>query len=349
MVELFIIGVCLLANALFAGTEMAFVTVSKPRLRELARTGNRVAHRILILRENPERTLSVIQVGITLVGIIAAAVGGAGAEEALSPILKNRLGLNETLAEILSIVIVVIPLTFLNVVAGELVPKAIALKNPIKIVSKSARWLIFFDRVLSPIVTALEWSTKKILKFFFYRSKPEPPESSETVDLELLSLQTRQYVLNLVGVENKRIKDVLLPWSQVISVNTSLSPAEVEHKILTSGHTRLPVLEDDQVIGILNTKEFMALRRAGETHWVTLIRPQVQVQEGDSLLRAFRQMQEKRSHLSIVYNRRERTGIVTMEDILEEVMGDIYDEDDDGVLRRILSSAYARRTLSQRP
>ena len=339
MFELLVILGCLLVNAILAGAEMAFVTVGKPRLREMAKSGNHEAVRILALRENPERTLSVLQVGITLVGALGAAVGGAGAEEFLEPLLRNHLGLNEATAEFIAIATVVVPITYLNVVIGELVPKTLALRDPTRIVLKTARWLVFFDRILAPVVTALEWSTKKLLQIFFRRAKSETPVATETVELDQLSQQARQYVLNIVGVEKKKVKDILLPWEQTVIVDIHLSSNDVESIVLASGHTRLPVLENGQTIGILNTKEFIALRKTNGTPWRSIVRPVVAVQEGDSLLKAFRQMQERRSHLSIVLRGTSRVGIVTMEDILEEVMGEIYDEDDDGALRRILSAS----------
>jgi putative hemolysin len=137
MIELAVIAACLLLNGILAGVEMAFVTIGRPRLRELARSGNRDAQSILKLRENPERTLSILQIGITLVGAIAAAVGGAGAEELLDPILMQRFAVTEETAEIIGIILVVLPITYLSVVVGELVPKALALRNPQKISSEN--------------------------------------------------------------------------------------------------------------------------------------------------------------------------------------------------------------------
>lgn len=98
------------------------------------------------------------------------------------------------------------------------------------------------------------------------------------------------------------MKDVMLPWEQVIAVRVDQTIEEVESSVISSGHTRLPVLEEDTVIGIINTKEFMALRRSGREDWQSILRPLVQVQETDPILRALRQMQEKRSHLSIVFS-----------------------------------------------
>lgn len=345
MEELFVMFICLTLNALLAGAEMAFVTVGRPRLRELSRTGNKTATRILALRDNPERTLSVIQVGITLVGALAAAVGGAGAEEFLDPIFREKFGWSENTAEFVGILAVVIPFTYLSVVFGELVPKAVALRDPLKVVLVSAKWLILFDRILSPVITGLEWSTKKVLKVVLRKSKVTPPPTTpDTLELDELSHQARQYVLNLVSIEKKKVKDVMLPWDRVVSVAIDQPIEEVESLILSSGHTRLPVRRNGAVAGLINTKELLALRKAGAGEWGAIIRPIVPVQESDSLLRALRMMQERRSHLSIVFSGGALSGIVTMEDILEEVIGDIFDEDDDGALKRILSTGSFFRT-----
>lgn len=344
--EIIVIAVCLFLNAMLAGAEMAFVTISRPSLRELARSADPSAQKMLALRNNPERTLSIIQVGITLVGALAAAVGGAAAEESIQPIFRERLGLGDRGSEILSVMTVVIPITYLSVVVGELVPKALALRNPQTIALRAARWLTWFGLLLGPIVSALEWSTKKILQIFsrWMRSEQAPADAG-SVELDLLSQQARQYVLNLVDIEKKRIRDVMLPWEQVIAVRIDQSIEEVENAVISSGHTRLPVLSGDNAIGMINTKEFMALRRSGREDWQTVIRPMVQVRENDPLLRALRLMQEKRSHLSIVFSQNGRIGIVTIEDILEEIIGDLFDEDDDGALRKILSTASKFRTI----
>ena len=129
MSEIIAMFVCIGLNGVLALTEMAFVSVGKNRLRELAREGNRDAQRLVTLRDNPERTLSILQIGITLLGAVAAATGGVSIEEALSPYLESTLGLGESGAEVLGIILIVLPLTYLSVVAGELVPKTLALRN----------------------------------------------------------------------------------------------------------------------------------------------------------------------------------------------------------------------------
>lgn len=337
--EWLIVAVCLFCNALLAAAEIAFVTLTRSQVRELLKTGKKSAEILRELRQNPERTLSVIQIGISLVGAIAAAVGGVQVAESLAPYFRNQFDVGEKSAEFMAIVVLVIPLTFLEVIFGELVPKTLALRNPSRIALASARWLDRMDRVFLPIVDFLEWSTKKILTVFFPKSRIPAPASNETVELDQLSSQARQYVLNLVGVEKKRVRDVMLPWAQVDHVMFAQSIGDVEVIALRSGHTRLPVLAEGQLFGIVNTKELLALVKSGGDKWTQIVRPMSKVSEGDSLFKALRQMQEKRSHLSAVFNGSNLVGIVTMEDIIEEIIGEIYDEDDDGALRRILSSS----------
>ncbi len=336
--EWLIVAVCLFLNALLAAAEIAFVSITRSQVRELLKTGKKSAEILLELRENPERTLSVIQVGISLVGMLAAAVGGVEAAQLLGPYLKDFLGVSQETAEGIALAIYVVPLTFLNVIFAELVPKTLALRNPQKIAMISARWLDRMDRVFLPIIDLLEWSTKKILKIFFPKSKAMSSVGPDTVELDQLSQQARQYILNLVGVEKKRVRDVMLPWGQVDHVLFAQPIDEVEAIALRSGHTRLPVMAEGQLFGIINTKELLALVKAGNDKWVHIVRPMSKVLEGDSLFKALRQMQEKRSHLSAVFLASNLVGIVTMEDIIEEIIGEIYDEDDDGALRRILSS-----------
>lgn len=346
MEEIIIVAVCLVLNALFAAYEMAFVSVSKSSLRKLTREGNKSAKRLLSLRENPERTLSVIQIGITLVGAIAAAIGGVGATDTIVPYFMQTWGLRETPSEVIAVILVVLPITYLNVVVGELVPKTLALRNPTKIVLRGAETLFVFDRILSPVVTALEWSTKKILKVFFHKSQTPEAQHHTSIEIDAFSPAHQKFIINMVEIEKKQIKDIMISWEKVNHVNHTDDIQTVLQVVLNSGHTRLPVVDNGYVLGILHTKEFVALKESGEQNWQGIVRPAVNVHFNDAALRVLRMMQEKRNHMFIVVSSTaERVGIVTLEDIIEEIVGDIFDEDDDGTVRRIFASK-ARRRLS---
>ncbi len=345
MEEIIVVIVCLSLNALFAAYEMAFVSVPKPELRSVARKGNLSAKKLLRLRENPERTLSVIQIGITLVGAIAAAVGGAGASDRIEPYFINELGLKALHAEILSVVAVVLPITYLNVVVGELVPKTLALRNPLKIVLAGAKALFIADKILSHVVSLLEWSTKKILNIFFRKKMLQEPSQLSTIEIDALSPTHQTLMLNMAQIENKKITDALVPWTKTNFVKKQDSISDVLQTVFQSGHTRLPVVDDNKIIGVLHTKEFITYRESGETDWPSIIRPSMQVHGSDSVLRTMRMMQDKKSHMAIVVNEAQILGIVTLEDLIEEVIGDIYDEDDDGKIRKIYAAKAKGRFI----
>jgi len=345
MLELIVITICLIINAVLAGSETAFIAVSRPSLRELIRQGNEKAKILYYLRENPERTLSVIQVGITFVGALAAAVGGAGAEETITPWLVTHFGINESFAEILAMLTIVIPLTYVSVVLGELVPKTFALRRPLFLAFKTAPWLHLISRFIDPIVTALEWSTKKIVNLFptEHMVHEESSQQESPIELNLLSAPNREYVLNIFKIEKTTVKEVLVGWSEVTFVEDIQTSEQVESIIISSAHTRLPVVKNKEVIGIINAKEFLAFQKTGQTNWISLIRTPIRIPINMPMLSALQVMQEKGAHMAIVYNGNTKLGIVTMEAIFEEIIGDIYDEEDDGTLKRILNSIHFKK------
>lgn len=346
MDEVLIILICLAINALLAAYEMAFVSIPRAELRALSRSGNEHAKILIDLRESPERTLSIIQIGITMVGAIAAAVGGAGAGDTLEPYFIQNFSFSETSAEALSLLLVVLPITYLSVVVGELVPKTLALRNPVRIVLSGAPALFIADRVFSPVITALEWSTQKILKIFFPRSKSTQSNELTTIVIDSFSPVHQRIMLNMADIERKQIKDIMLPWAQVVVVDLSAIPDEVFQVVIHSGHTRLPVKDNGKIVGVLHTKEFIALRELGDTNWQFIIRPVVKIQATDSALGVMNPLQGKKNHMAIVLNQQgQRLGIVTLEDILEEVVGDIFDEDDDGRIRKVYAAKIKSRVI----
>lgn len=343
MIALIIISICLAFNALLSLVEMAFVSVSKSELRGLSKS-NSHALRLLRLRERPERTLSVLQIGITIVGALSAAIGGVGAEEQLSPYFES-LGMSEHIAEVISLFIVVIPLTYLNVVLGELVPKSFAMRNPMKIALRAANGLIVAEAVLSPFVKLLENSTQFFLRVFTRPQKTSSvsEDNDASVNIANLSNAHQQYVINLVHIETKKIRDILVPWEQVNVTDVKYNLNEVLSMVIKSGHTRLPVYSENEVVGILHSKEFITFISSGDENWKKIIRPIIRIQPTTGILKTLRIMQEKKTHMALVENNSEIIGIVTLEDIIEEIVGDIYDEDDDGMLRKVLSQRLLKR------
>ncbi len=345
--EWIIVIVLVIFNGIFSCMEMAFASANVPLLRDIASKGNTSAKMFIHLKGHPERTFAVIQVGITLVGILSAAVGGAEVEASVFPYLRELLPVSGTLAEILGIALFVIPFTFFTVVVGELVPKAIAIRYPEEVSLFSSRLLILMTKIASPIVHILEKSTIKLL--FLIGIRPIPSSEETVSDLSLKSLPPfhRDYILNLFALRFKKTSEVMLPFHKVVTVHSSMGKEEILEIIIACGHTRLPVISDEaesQIVGILHTKEFVAMMNTKTEFFITsLLRKPYFVDVNESILRILKSLQGDRIHMAIVRQGTQSIGIITIEDILEEVVGEIYDEDDDGMVKKIWSQRISSR------
>ncbi|NGX37281.1 MAG: Hemolysin C [Chlamydiae bacterium] len=327
MWQIIVIIICLGFNALLAATELAFIAMGKARLKHLANQGKPAAVRVLTLRENPEKTLSILQLGITFIGVVAAAVGGVLMDQVATPWLMDQFGLGEGLSEVLAIAFFVIPYTYVNIVLSELLPKSLALRNPKWVIFHMERGLVFLGKILAPFVYVVEKSTKFLVKIFSSLVNHEEVEAEDMISVGKL---VRPYMLKLAKIEGKFVKDVMIPWKEVDKLKISLSIEDVKKVILRTGHTRLPLMDNGNPIALLQSKEFIAFLEEGNPNWQTLQRPLIKLGERDSLIHALRVMQGEHSHLSLVLKEGEPMGIVTIEDILEEIVGEIYDEDDIG-------------------
>lgn len=325
MWQILVIVVCLVLNALIAASELAFVSLSKSRLRHLAEKGEAGAKRVLELKENPERILSILQLGQTFISIVAAAVGGIQVDSFATPLFTKYLGSGPILGEILSLVIFVFPYTLFSVVVSELLPKSLALRNPKWVIYKTDRWLVFFSKLFAPLVFLLEKSTRWCAKLFHPWVKDEAIEKGEWI---LTGQMMRPYVRRLVSFEEKPLVDLMIPWQEVGWIEKGMTIESVEKVVLTTGHTRLPVVEKGKPIALLHSKEFHLFLKNNDPNWQSIVHPLVCFDKECAIVEALRKLQKAHSHLGVVFSKDEPIGIVTMEDIFEEVVGEIYDEDD---------------------
>jgi putative hemolysin len=340
MLDFLIVCLCLVINAFFSAYEMAFVTISKEEVSELEDSGKSAFLRLKLFKKKPERTLSVIQIGITLVGAIAAAVGGTGAVESLEPYIVNEYGLSRSFAEAIAVVVVILPLTYFSVVFGELLPKTIALKHPQRILLLGTNILGFIDRGLSPIVTFLEISTNFLLKIIRMGPAASEEESmGQTIDIGNLPGYHQKFVQNLVSLKGKTASKSMIPWNKVAYLNFADTEEEVRDKISQTHHSRFPVVDGDTLVGILYLKELSDQSKSMHQPWQGQLRPAVKVFDSGKALEAFLRMQEKKTHLAVVMNNEDKfVGIITIEDVLEEVVGDIHDFTDESRTSRMLSN-----------
>lgn len=340
MLDFIIVIICLGINAFFSAYEMAFVTVSREEMDELTEDAKGISKRLIVFKKKPERTLSVIQIGITLVGAIAAAVGGTGAVESLEPYFVENYGLSRSLAEAISVTTVIVPLTYFSVVFGELVPKTIALKHPLKVIRMGTNVLNIIDSVLSPIVTFLEISTNYLLRFTGLDAREDEDESmGESVEIGNLPQYHQKFVRNLVSLKGRKVEKAMISWDKVSFLNFSDSEDEVRLKMSATPHSRFPVVDGDVIVGILLKKEIQGVKIQSKYPWQGILRPVLKVSHSEKVLEAFLRMQEKQTPLAVVEDSANHyQGIITIEDIIEEVVGDINDQADYSMTSKVLSN-----------
>lgn len=348
MIECLFIAICIFLNAILSCIEMAFITVSKAHIKKLAESDYLSAKKVLLLKTNQERTLSVLQLGFTILGGISAAFSGVLAINIISPYLLRTWQISLLFGNLTAIALVIIPLTFFLIFFGELIPKSIALRFPLRIVLLGGYILFYLDLLFYPVVYLLETSNKFLTHFVFMNFKSENPISTAgNVDLANLTEAHKQYIFNLINVDKRTVKDVMLPWEQTTTIYINEHQHEVHEKIKASRHTRMPVInENDEVIGLLHAKEFVSESEIAKLDWSQLIRKIPELNSKEPILSALKKLQNQKCHLAIIKENDKIIGIVTMEDIFEEVVGEIYDEDDEP--NTLLSVNSRLRTMSMK-
>lgn len=232
---------------------------------------------------------------------------------------------------------------FVTIVVGELAPKALALRHAAHIALAGTRGRQVLERALLPMVDLLAWVTSALVA----RISPAPFTAASRAPAPVAR---QRYALDLVVLATRRVRDAMIPWAQTVTADVSMRPQPLTDMALASGHTRLPVLSGREVNGILHTKELLMCLAAGERDWRTLVRPAVTVGPEDPLLSVLRLLQARQSHMGIVMGPDGvPLGIVTLEDILEEVLGDLYDEDDDRAVERLMAARGKLKDVALRP
>lgn len=347
LIEILIVLLMLILNAVFAAYELALASVSLGRLRLLSEQQKKGAVAALAMKGRMEASLAVIQIGVTLAGSFAAATGGAGAEEALSPRLERWLGISPEPAEILSVIMVVLPLSAMMIVLGELVPKMLAIRNSESVCLALSRYMRAFAWMVHPVVMTFEWATKRLVGIFERKVGSSSTALYEGGLMELRAQARALRTSHIIGAEQERIilgastlthqrvADILVPPQDIVMLNAQ-APL-TEHMVVAhlEGYTRFPVTDapgdPQRIVGYVNAKElvFLAKSYPGDPTLKQILRPLVTVAPEASIGQAFSQMMREHVHLAIVRDEAGAVkGMITLEDILEEIVGDIQDEFD---------------------
>jgi magnesium and cobalt exporter, CNNM family len=342
LVEALFIAVLILLNGYLAGTEIAVVTARKSNIKQLAESGNRSAKAFLKLKEEPDRFLATIQIGITGVGVLASAVGGAAAIKAIKPALQAiPVKAFSLAAEPISIGIVVVVITYFSVIFGELVPKSIALMHPETIGLWTARSIDAFARINSIFVKVLTFSTSLVLRPFGRKPFTERAYITEE-EVKLLIKEGGKHgvfepaeekiLQSVFEFTDMSVKEVMVPDTKMVAIQIDRTPREVLSIIEEEQFSRYPVFGRglNDIRGILNAKDFLTLfGKTGQVDIRKIIRSPFFVPETMKISLLLREMQRRRIHMALVVDEYGGVaGLVTMEDLVEEIIGEIRDEHD---------------------
>ena len=338
--EITIILLLILLNGLLALSEIAIVSSQTIRLQQRAYSGNKGAQVALELADDPGRFLSTIQIGITLVGVINGAFGGAILAVPLSGFL-NQFQIIGPYSNSIAIAIVVISITYLSLVFGELVPKRIALNNPERAAAMVARPMATISRLASPLVGLLSFSTSLVLKVL---GENEPEESEVTEqDVEMLIGQgtetgvfepiEQEMVKHVFRMSDLRAENLITPRTEIVSLDVEDPPETSHQKLIQHGHSYLPVIQGDldHVLGYVRAVDLLAQSLLGQelNYQMALRMPQF-VPERTPAFNVLQRFKESGAQIAFVVDEFGGIqGLLTHTDILEAIIGDIYEPEDD--------------------
>jgi len=333
--EVLIVLLLLVANGVFAMSEIAVVSARKSRLQQRAEDGDHAARRALHLAEHPERFLATVQVGITLVGTLAGAFGGAAIAEPLAAYLEGYPAVAEY-AEPLSLGLVVLGITYLSLIVGELVPKQIGLNHPERIAGLVAGPMDVVSRVGRPLVWVLTASTRLVLRLLRIRKPEEPPvtEAEIAVLLEqgtqagVFEEEEQELVERVFWLGDQRVVSLMTPRHRLIWLDVNASVEEHRRAMAEHRYSRYLVCEGelDHVLGIVEVKDLWAAELSGRRvdDLRGLLRQPLFIPESTRALHVLEQFRETGIHVALVVNEYGGTeGIVTLNDVLEEISGEM--------------------------
>jgi magnesium and cobalt exporter, CNNM family len=323
--------VLMVVNAAFAGSEVALISLREGQLRRLEAEGER-GRLVARLARDPNQFLSTVQIGITLAGFLASAVAAVS----LAGPLVEPLGFLGGWAEPAAIVVVTVVLTFLSLVVGELAPKRIALQRPEGWAKLAARPLAVTSAVTRPLVWLLSRSTDLLVRLAGGDPDAQRDSISEEEVRDMIATQAsfppeqRTILVGALEMTERNLRDVVVPRRDVVGLPADLDVEEAVRRLVASTHARAPVFRDDldDVAGVAHLVDLVGASGRITDH----CRPALALPESVGVLEALRRMQGERHQLAIVMDEYGGTqGIITIEDLLEELVGEIYDEFDPDV------------------
>jgi putative hemolysin len=340
--ELGLIVVLVFLNGIFSATEIALVTIRRSRLQQMVDDGNRAAIRVQRLKENPGRFLAVIQVGITFLGFLASAFAAVSLVDGMQEFLDG-LGLPSGVASSLALIVVTGLLTIFTIIFGELVPKQIGLAHAERVATTFSRLIEVLGRLFAPLVAFLTVVTRQISRLFRADVTADERISSEELRLiieqggeqGILEAEEEQMIHAVIELGEQRVHEVMVPRTSMVALPVTVTWEEAIETLVGEGHSRIPMYDEsvDEIVGILYAKDLLPflVRPDGERPELrTLLRTPVFVPESMSVDDLLHELQRRKVHLAIVLDEYGGTaGLATIEDLIEEIVGEIQDEYDE--------------------
>jgi putative hemolysin len=335
------IVICMLGNGFFSGSEIAIITARRSRIEALIAEGSRNAERLKRLQDNMDQFLATVQIGVTVMGTLAGVLGGYLASRYLEPVLRGH-GLSRYLpAAVVASVLVGSFIVYVELVLGELVPKALALRYPesaallvawpFAVMSRASRWLVAF----------LAASTRAVLRLFGIRDAGPRTFVSEEEIKHMVKEGRQQGVLDQTEMElihsvfeftDTPLRKVMVPRPKIFALDVNTPPSEVGGLIVESGFSRIPAYDGsiDNIVGLVYVKDALRLLEKRQPVVIRkVLHPVLFVPETKKVGQLLKELQKKRNHMAIVIDEHGSvTGLVTLEDLIEQIVGEIQDEYD---------------------
>jgi len=340
--EFLVILILIILNGVFAMAEIAIITAGRSKLQKKLQEGDNGAQAALDLKKLPNRFLSTIQIGITLVGIFAGAYGGVTIAESFAEFL-HKIPIIDLYADGIALVLVVSVITYLSLLIGELVPKRIALQNPVKIACKLAGSMVMLSKISKPLVDLLSKSTESVLKILNIKPNSEPTVSDDEIKILLsegaksgvFEKTEKEIVERTFKLSDRKVNTLMTPRKEIIWLEFDSSFKKVRHKIVNNPHAFYPVCRDsiDKVIGIVRTESLLTEFLADEKiDFINNLQKPIFIPESMDGLKVLEMFKKTGLHMALVVDEYGNVqGVISITDILEAIVGDIpsYDEHDE--------------------
>lgn len=337
--EIFTIIVLVFVNGMFAAAEIAVVTIRSTRIKEMIIKRVPFAKRLERLKSNIEQFFVTIQLGITLVGTLASVIAGTVSVKYLTPFLSKNLGFLSNYSEPISVGITTAVVSFMFLFFGELIPKSIAARRPEGVALISASFLDIFSRLVRPFILVVSLPHQLFVRFFVKQKAYSENRISEDeirliieegVSHGVVEKQEQELIEKIFGFTDRRAEDIMIDLSNADLINIKSSKDEIVEQIIHSGHSRFPVYanERENIVGIITARDFYYVYFQSEIFILQdIIREPLFISGSMKISQLLREMQRRKTHMAVVVREEKRTaGIITLEDILEEIVGEIKDE-----------------------